>query len=98
MTELDSIKDTYRIIATTKKGSVVLNPNIGWNIMQYLSKPFNEVVHKMAIELRKELNYQEPRATVTDVVIDDNGWDKGRCLIKVVFNYNQRSETAVLQV
>lgn len=65
VTEADDIEQCYEVIFKTRLGSVVLNPNLGWNVMQYLGKPLNLVESKMRSALLKALNQQEPRAAAT---------------------------------
>ena len=43
----------YETIIMTQKGSVILNPNLGWNIRKFHSKPINEVAPVMKNELLK---------------------------------------------
>lgn len=88
--EFEDIKLCYSVIFTTQKGTVVLNPNLGWNIRKYLSKPIDTVMIPMKTDLLTELNIQEPRVTAYDVVFDEKQFSRGilKANIKCVYNGN----------
>ena len=86
--DLNDIKLCYTVIFTTQKGKIVHNPNLGWNMRKFLSKPIDSVLVPMKTELIKEFNYQEPRAVVQDVEFDFSGFAKGRLSVKIKTIYN----------
>ncbi len=63
-TDADDILQCYEVIFRTPIGSCVLNPNLGWNSLEYLGKPLNLVESKMRPALMRALTQQEPRASV----------------------------------
>lgn len=65
--DADDVAQCYEIIFKTQKGTVVFNPNLGWDFMEYLGKPLNLVANKMKTALLKALNLQEPRAKALSV-------------------------------
>lgn len=88
VTEREDIEQCYAVIFKTLKGSVVLNPNLGWNFLDYLDKPINLVEAKMRTALLKELNYQEPRAKVTGALFSYENAKNGKLSVKVTYQYN----------
>lgn len=88
VTEREDIEQCYAVIFKTLKGSVVLNPNLGWNFLDYLDKPMSLVESKMRTALLKELNYQEPRAKVIGAVFNYENAKKGKLSVKVTYQYN----------
>lgn len=69
VTDLDDIEQCYETICNVQKGSVVHNPNLGWNILKYIDRPITQVRTQIQKDLLTELNYQEPRATVSSVKV-----------------------------
>lgn len=67
VTDADDILQCYEVIFKTPKGSVVLNPNLGWDVIEYLGKPLNLVESKMRPALMQAFIIQEPRAIPQDV-------------------------------
>lgn len=67
VTDADDILQCYEVIFRTPIGSCVLNPNLGWNSLEYLGKPLNLVESKMRPALMLALTQQEPRASVDAV-------------------------------
>lgn len=63
-TDADDVLQCYEVIFRTPIGSCVLNPNLGWNVLEYLGKPLNLVESKMRPALMRALTQQEPRASV----------------------------------
>ena len=96
--EIEDIKQCYTIIVSTQKGSIVHNPNLGWNIMQYMSKPINTVSSEMIRELTNELNYQEPRAGVNSIDILADEGVKGKLKLKIGFNYKGKQENTEVDI
>lgn len=66
-TDEDDILQCYEVIFKTPIGSCVLNPNLGWNSLEYLGKPLNLVESKMRPALMRAFLIQEPRAIPQDV-------------------------------
>jgi phage baseplate assembly protein W len=85
VTELDDIKQCYETIFVTQKGTVVLNPNLGWEILKFISRPMPELEHEMRTELIRELNWQEPRGEVTDVTFSYPAPEQGNLAAIVSF-------------
>lgn len=88
----------YETIIMTQKGSVILNPNLGWNIRKFHSKPINEVAPVMKNELLKELNYQEPRATANKIMLITDKTAKGYLGIKVKFTYQNQQQMSEVNI
>lgn len=88
VTEIEDIEQCYEVIFKTRKGSVVLNPNLGWNFLDYLDVPLNLVEAKMRTALLKELNYQEPRAKVIDASFNYENAQSGKLSVKITYQYN----------
>ncbi len=63
-TDADDVLQCYEVIFRTPIGSCVLNPNLGWDSLEYLGKPLNLVESKMRPALMRALTQQEPRASV----------------------------------
>lgn len=93
VTDVDDIIQCYAVIFTTQKGSVVHNPNLGWNIRDYLGMPLNEVVVRMSTELMSELNWQEPRAEVISVSFDNTDFFTGKTCVTLEFTFNNETYT-----
>ncbi|MDD3236801.1 MAG: GPW/gp25 family protein [Candidatus Gastranaerophilales bacterium] len=66
-TELDDIDQCILTIASTQKETVVHNPNLGVDLMQYMDRPINQVQSKMKQMLLTELQYQEPRVKFNNI-------------------------------
>lgn len=102
VTDADDIEQCYEVIFKTPKGSVVLNPNIGWDFMQYLGKPLNLVESKMRSALLKELNLQEPRAVVTSIKFSYGSADDfaaGHLSVEIeyiIFSTNEAYRTGII--
>lgn len=93
VTELEDIEQCYEVIFKTRKGSVVLNPNLGWNFLDYLDIPLNLVEHKMRTSLLKELNYQEPRAKAVNAIFNYKNAQSGKLSVKVTYQYQNGTYT-----
>lgn len=85
VTESEDIKQCYETIFTTQKGTVVFNPNLGWEILKFISRPMPELEHEMKTELIRELNWQEPRGAVTDVTFSYPAPEKGHLAAVISF-------------
>lgn len=96
--DIDDIKQCYSVIFATQKGSVLLNPNLGWNIRKYFGQPLNIVGKEMRTELLKELNYQEQRAKVQDVFLFYDQVDKGKLKARIKFQYFNITENAEVSI
>lgn len=95
VTELEDIEQCYKVIFKTRKGSVVLNPNLGWNFLDYLDVPLNLVEAKMRIALLKELNYQEPRAKAIDAKFSYTDAKSGKLSVKITYQYQTETTGAI---
>lgn len=87
-TDADDILQCYEVIFKTPRGSVVLNPNLGWDVIQYLGKPLNLVESKMRPALMQAFIIQEPRALPQDVKFSYSSADdfaNGRLTVEVTF-------------
>lgn len=96
--DIDDIKQCYAVIFSTQKGSVLLNPNLGWNIRKYFGQPLNIVGKQMKTEVLKELNYQEQRAKVQDVFLFYDEADKGKLKAQIKFQYIDTTETTEVSI
>lgn len=84
--DADDILQCYEVIFKTPKGSVVLNPNLGWDVIEYLGKPLNLVESKMRPALMQAFIIQEPRALPQDVKFSYGSSDdfaNGRLTVEV---------------
>lgn len=88
VTEADDIAQCYATIFKTQKGTVVLNPNLGWPALELMSRPLNEVTHIMRTNLMRELNWQEPRGEVTDIIFSYPEPEQGRLSAEI--NYTEK--------
>lgn len=87
-TDADDILQCYEVIFKTPRGSVVLNPNLGWDVIQYLGKPLNLVESKMRPALMQAFIIQEPRAIPQDVKFSYGSSDdfaSGHLTVEVTF-------------
>lgn len=105
VTDLDDIEQCYETICNVKKGSVVHNPNLGWDILKYIDKPISQVRNPIRKELMDELNYQEPRATVTDIKVLEvkpedtmKKFAKGNLTIHIFFTLKNSTVTNAKEV
>lgn len=96
--DIDDIKQCYAVIFSVQKGSVLLNPNLGWNIRKYFGKPLNIVGKEMKTELLKELNYQEQRAIVQDIFLFYDETDKGKLKAQIKFQFLETVETTEVSI
>lgn len=87
-TDADDILQCYEVIFKTPKGSVVFNPNLGWDVIEYLGKPLNLVENKMRPALMQAFIIQEPRALPQDVKFSYSSADdfaSGHLTVEVTF-------------
>ena len=91
VTEREDIQQCYAVIFKTIKGSVILNPNLGWNLLDYLDKPMNLVETKMRAALLYELNYQEPRAKAVGAEFFYANAKTGSLCVKVKYQLNNET-------
>lgn len=86
VTEIEDIEQCFDTIFKTRKGSVVLNPNLGWDMLKYLAKPLNnKLTAKMRVELMRELNLQEPRANVKNILFDTTNFAEGHLSVTIQY-------------
>lgn len=98
VTDDDDIAQCYETIFKTQKGTVVLNPNLGWDALKFMARPLNQVAHQMRTELMRELNWQEPRAEVTDIVFAYENTPQGNLIAKVEYINKLTQEARSLEV
>ena len=100
VTDADDVAQCYGVIFKTPKGTVPFNPNLGWDVMEYLGKPLNIVGGKMRTALLSALNKQEPRAFAQTVKFDYENGANGHLIAEVEFVMNDtgisRKETYTL--
>lgn len=96
VTDTDDILQCYETIFKTQKGTVVCNPNLGWDFISYLAKPLNTIKNKMEVTLLQALNQQEPRAIATSAKFSYNSADDfaaGHLSVEITFIPNITKET-----
>lgn len=85
VTEDEDIGQCLETIATTEKGTVPHNPNLGTSLMQFQDKPINTVAPKIRVILMKEFKVQEPRCTVNSIDFDYREAKDGHLSIKIAY-------------
>lgn len=105
VTDLDDIEQCYETICNVQKGTVVHNPNLGWDILKYIDKPITQIRNPIRKELMDELNYQEPRATVSDIkLLESNSDDtmkkyaRGNLPIRIFYTPKDSTVTGIKEV
>lgn len=96
VTDADDVAQCYEIIFKTQKGTVVFNPNLGWDVMEYLGKPLNLVESKMKPTLLKALNQQEPRAKALSAVFSygtAEDFANGHLTVEIEYELKLNNET-----
>lgn len=94
--DADDISQCYELIFKTQKNSVVLNPNLGWNLIDYLGKPLNLVENEMKKELKQALIIQEPRAIVNKITLsyeNTSDFAQGHLTLTVNFTVKLTNKT-----
>ena len=93
VTEAEDIGQCLETIATTEKGTVPHNPNLGTSLMQFQDKPLNTVAPKMKLILMKDYAVQEPRAQVNSMEFYYEDAKNGHVSVKISYTLNSSDET-----
>lgn len=93
LTKAEDVGQCLETIATTEKGTVPHNPNLGASLMQFQDKPINIVAPKMKVILIKDFTVQEPRAQVNLIEFDYTDSKNGHIKAKISYTLKTSNET-----
>lgn len=86
----DDIREAIGIILNTLQGERVMRPEFGTNVLDYTFTPSSgSTRHNLALEVREQLLFQEPR--ITDVEVECRETDRFTGAISVEVSYIIRS-------
>lgn len=92
VTDAEDVGQCLETIATTQKGSVPHNPNLGWDFMKYQDKPVNIVTPKMKLELSNAFKTQEPRAEINSLEFSYKDSGNGHLYVNIFYSFKNETK------
>lgn len=84
VTGADDIRQSWKVILQTVKGSDPLRPDFGCGIFDYIGKPINQFTGEIIAQITKDLEKWEKRCVITSVKLSYN---LGQITVKIVGTY-----------
>lgn len=82
---IEDIKQCIQTILTTQRGTVVLNPNLGLDLMAFIGQPINTVEADLTREIIEQITEFEPRATIEKIIPSLSG-DGSNLIIELTWS------------